>query len=131
MKTLLTLLITCSFVFCVTADVVEIGPVQDAYICCCKSDYSSVISSIGFWPQVDEWYIVDITEFLVAWFTGNEDNFGIYCHSQNTTGTYVPGFYSSNYSISNLRPKLIVTYDELQLSANTWASIKHYCDLLQ
>lgn len=203
MKTSLTLLITCSFVFCAIADVVEIGPVQDAYICCCKPDstnpnggenflyqgqygtcfdrtliqwelsdipagatitdaeiqlyceafygsqsgepvyylieeswdeqtvtfntqpnYSSVIMEIGYWPEVLEWCIVDITEFVVAWFSGSEENFGIYCHSQNTTGTCVPGFYSSNYSNVDLRPKLVVTYYEVELSATTWASIK-------
>ena len=203
MKTALTLLIFCSLLFCAAAEVIEIIPSQDAYICTCKPDstnpnggenylyhgqwgscynrtliqwdlsvipagaiiisaemqlyceafygsqsgepvynlieeswdeqnvtynnqpdYSSVIAAIGYWPDADEWYSLDVTEFVLAWFSGSEENYGICCLSQNTTGTCDPGFWSSNYSNGTLRPKLVVTYEEQELSGTTWALIK-------
>ena len=93
-----------------------------------QPSYSSVITTVGYWPDADEWYSLDVTEFVLAWFSGSEENFGIYCHSQNTTGTCDAGFWSSNYSNETLRPKLVVTYVEQELSGTTWALIKSGSD---
>lgn len=89
-----------------------------------QPNYIEDIQTVTGWPAVDEWQIVDVTEFVQNWFDGTYENYGIYCHSQNTTGTCVAGFYSSNYSNEELRPELVITYWGADLDDTSWGNVK-------
>jgi hypothetical protein len=86
--------------------------------------WSAAVTATGSWPVADEWHVVDVTGFVQAWCSGAEENYGIYCHSASTTGTCVPGFYSSNWADESLRPSLVVVYWPQELEQGSWGSIK-------
>jgi hypothetical protein len=86
--------------------------------------WSAAVTAAGSWPDTGEWHVVDVTDFVQAWWSGAEENYGIYCHSDGTTGTCVPGFYSSNWADESLRPGLDVVYWPQELEQGSWGSIK-------
>ena len=88
--------------------------------------YSTEISFTGYWPAANEWYTVDVLEFVQCWLDESHPNQGIYCFCNETTSTCVPGFWSSNYTQEELHPKLVITYWENQLEPETWGSIKSF-----
>ncbi|UCE26932.1 MAG: DNRLRE domain-containing protein [Candidatus Coatesbacteria bacterium] len=75
--------------------------------------YSDDVSATADWPDVDTWHTVNATEFVEGWYDGSFDNYGLYCHCEDTTGTCVAGYWSSNYSDESLRPKLVIEYTML------------------
>ena len=58
------------------------------------------------------WHSVDVTEFVQGWYDGTFDNFGIYGHTQNSSGTCCVEFSSADGS-ALYRPKLTVEYTPL------------------
>ena len=89
-----------------------------------QPDYELSQSINGIWPGADTWYEVDVTSFAVQWVEGTHQNYGIYCFCEGTTGTCVPGFWSSNYPDSSLHPRLVIEYQELGLDDTTWGTLK-------
>ena len=93
-----------------------------------QPDFDTDIELQGYWPSANEWYSLDVTQFAEAWLNGSHVNYGIYCWCAETTGTCVPGFWSSDYSDEELRPVLAVDYQDLAFTSQTWAAIKTSAD---
>ncbi len=89
-----------------------------------QPDYDPSPSITGYWPDPEDWYSVDVLTFVEDWVSGSHSNFGIYCFREGTTGTCVPGFWSSNYSDEALRPRLVIEYQDLSLVSSTWGYLK-------
>jgi hypothetical protein len=86
--------------------------------------WSTGISSLSPWPTVNAWISVDVTEFVEAWYEGTEQNFGLFGHYLNASGSCCAGFYSSNYANEDLRPYLSVSTNEVTLDPDSWGEIK-------
>ncbi|MCP4231311.1 MAG: DNRLRE domain-containing protein [bacterium] len=76
------------------------------------------------WPGVDEWFEIDITGFVQGWYDGSYDNFGVYCHCKDTTGTCCPHCPSSNSPDSQHRPKLYIEYASSAVETESVGLIK-------
>ncbi len=77
------------------------------------------------WPVANSWHSVDVTDFTLDWFSGETDNYGLYCHSQYCTGMNDCLFYSSRVSVPAYRPKLVVNYTtSASLDPVTWGEVK-------
>lgn len=77
------------------------------------------------WPSSASWHSILITDFVIDWFDGTTDNYGLMCHSQGCTGTCDCAFYSSNVGNPAYRPRLVITYTPgTALEATTWADVK-------
>jgi len=75
-------------------------------------------SVITDWAALNQWHAVDITKFVQLWYAERDSNYGVICHSINTTGTYWVGYFTSDYR-GVYRPKLTITY-----SINTGVKLK-------
>jgi hypothetical protein len=89
-----------------------------------QPEYDTVPEIEGTWPAADDWYQLDVTEFVESWFAGSHANYGIYCFCKGTEGTCVPGFWSGDYQEESLRPRLVVEYYPEELCQCTWGFIK-------
>lgn len=67
-------------------------------------------SVITDWPKENQWHAVDITKFVQLWYEEPKRNFGVYCHSINTSGTYWVEYHSSDHKDAALLPKLTIAY---------------------
>jgi len=77
------------------------------------------------WPAANSWHVVDVTDFVVDWFSGATDNYGLHCGSQNTSAPNDAIYYSSRVSASSYRPRLVVTYTiPSSLEYSTWGNLK-------
>jgi hypothetical protein len=73
--------------------------------------YSHDDSVVTDWPQQNNsWHAVDVTEFVRMWHDGTLENYGIYCHSQNTVSTCCAEFNSSDVATPERRPRLTIEY---------------------
>ncbi len=73
--------------------------------------YSHDDSVVTGWPQQNNsWHPVDVTEFVRMWHDGSLENFGIYCHCQNTLSTCCAEFNSSDVGMEERRPRLTIEY---------------------
>ena len=63
---------------------------------------------------VANWLSWDITDFVNGWYTGTFDNYGVELRKVNGGTENI--FYSSDYSVASLRPKLTITYEEQTVS---------------
>ncbi len=80
---------------------------------------------LSSWPGGSSWHTVDITDFVIDWYAGATDNYGIHCGSQNTTAPHDVVYYSSRVSAPAYRPRLVVTYTvPSALETETWGSLK-------
>ncbi len=86
--------------------------------------YGTSPSITGSWPSAQSWHQTDVTAFVQAWVEGSHPNHGIYCTSTGTTGSSVPGFWSSDSPDESLWPVLVVTWSGADLADGTWAAIK-------
>ena len=86
--------------------------------------WSDSISITTDWPASSSWHVIDITEFVQGWVDGTFENHGIFAHVEDTPGTSCPGFFSSNYSIADRKPYLLVTGTGLSFEQATWGNIK-------
>ena len=89
-----------------------------------QPDYSEDVQSAVDCPDPLDWHVVDVTDFVESWYSGDIDNYGVYCHCHGTTGTCVAGFYSKDYSEEELWPKLVVTYSSAVVEDATWGEVK-------
>ncbi|MFC1887971.1 DNRLRE domain-containing protein [Candidatus Cloacimonadota bacterium] len=71
------------------------------------------------WPEPNSWHQVDITALVQYWLDNPDQNFGVYCHAINTTGTCVAGFNSSDHPNSELHPKLTIDYNVTYADENS------------
>jgi len=76
------------------------------------------------WPTAGEWFEIDITNFMQGWYDGSYDNFGVYCHSKDTTSTCCPHYPSSNSPDSQYWPKLYNEYTSSAVEAESVGVIK-------
>jgi hypothetical protein len=73
--------------------------------------YSHDDSVVTAWPQQNNsWHGVDVTEFVRMWHDGTYENYGIYCHCQNTVSTSCAEFNSSDVATEDRRPRLTIEY---------------------
>jgi hypothetical protein len=89
-----------------------------------QPDYSDDVQATADWPTPAGWHVVDVTDFVEGWYSGDIDNYGLYCHCDGTTGTCVAGFYSKDYPVEEQRPKLVITYTAADVEETTWGEIK-------
>ncbi len=76
------------------------------------------------WPTSGTWHIVDITDFVNGWYIGTYDNYGVYCHSIDTTGTGGAGYYSKDSDDSQYWPVLYVHYTNSAIESESLGTIK-------
>jgi hypothetical protein len=77
------------------------------------------------WPSASTWHSVDVTGFVTAWYSGSQQNYGLYCHSTGCTGTSDCAFYSSNVGSPTYRPRLRIVYTPpTSLDETSWGGIK-------
>ncbi len=106
-----TVLLLCIFTpVLLLAEEINILPAQDAYTCDCAPN--STNPNGGF------------TYLYQGWVDGTFENHGIFAHVQDTPGTSCPGFFSSNYSIADRKPYLLVTGTGLSFEQVTWGNVK-------
>ncbi|MBN2607573.1 MAG: DNRLRE domain-containing protein, partial [Candidatus Fermentibacteraceae bacterium] len=86
--------------------------------------YDTATPLTAAWPEAGTWHQVDVTGFVEEWVGGTHVDFGIYCFCEDTEGTCVPGFWSSDYQEQSLRPRLVVEYFPEGFDQCTWADIK-------
>lgn len=61
-------------------------------------------------PTAEEgWYVIDATTLVQGWAEGATPNFGIQLQTVGNNAK-LNDFYSSDYSIAELRPKLVISY---------------------
>ena len=58
------------------------------------------------------WHSIDVTAFIQGWYDGTYDNFGVYGHTLNSSGTCCVEFSSGDGS-ALFRPKLTIEYTPL------------------
>ena len=92
--------------FLITSDWEETGVTYDT-----QPDTSHAITTSCDWPEPASWLSVDLTEFVQGWYDSSVQNYGIYCHSENTGATCYSEFYSSDHYSQAYRPKLTVNYE--------------------
>jgi len=81
------------------------------------------------WPGSGTWHTIDVTDSVVAWYDSTIDNYGLYCHSRNSTSTSDCMYASSRYPTHSLRPELVVNYSGgSEVQEETWGSIKEGFD---
>ncbi len=77
------------------------------------------------WPTASTWNVVDVTTFVIDWFDGSLDNYGMLCHSSGSPSTSDCAYYSSRVSSSSYRPRLVVTFTPAgSLEPDTWGGLK-------
>lgn len=76
------------------------------------------------WPVAQSWKITDVTDFVVDWFSGTTDNYGLHLTSVGCPSTSDCAFYSSRCSAPAGRPKLVVTFTGAALERTTWGGVK-------
>lgn len=86
--------------------------------------YSDDVVATADWPDVGTWHTVDATEFVEGWYGASFDNYGLFCHCQDTTDTCVAGYWSSNYGDSDLRPRLVIEYTATAVEGASVGEIK-------
>ncbi len=76
------------------------------------------------WPSTSSWHSVDVTDFVIGWFSETTDNYGLHCGSQNTSSTK-DAIYASSRVSATFRPRLVVTYTTSSaLETSTWGNLK-------
>jgi hypothetical protein len=86
-----------------------------------QPDTSHDFEFLTDWPIAGtQWYEVNITPLVQAWFTGSVPNYGLYGFAVNTTGTCCAEFRSSDYSSSVYRPKLVIYYTPINEVKEGW-----------
>lgn len=86
--------------------------------------YDTTVSVSADWPAAGTWHSVDVQPFVEEWISGTHCNYGIYCFCQGTEGTSVPGFWSGDYPDEELRPRLVIEYQEMSFASATWGLLK-------
>ena len=62
------------------------------------------------WPTGKQYHHVDITDFIIKWYSNETPNYGLTGYSIDTETTNSALFCSPNFPQKDVRPKLIVIY---------------------
>ncbi|MCP4231197.1 MAG: DNRLRE domain-containing protein, partial [bacterium] len=89
-----------------------------------EPDYTTDGMITTDWPSAGTWHTVDVTDFVEGWYISTFDNYGVYCHSIDTTRQGGAGYNSKDSADSLYWPVLYIHYTNTDVESESLGTIK-------